>query len=163
MTIELSCMHDADDRVSVYRDSDGEIAFRTPGASVYTTDEDARAFGRKILALVDGDEPAPVAEVIRVGDRVEILPSRQNTTTAGRVGVVTSIDVYDDQLPYRIATEDPDPQFVAWASQVRKIGAPPASSDARDDTFSRAKLWLVDTEHTAADIIRLAEFLAGPA
>lgn len=93
---------------------------------------------------------------IKVGDRVEITKDRDWTSEdVGRQGVVTDAD-YGDDLPYKVKLDDGDD---VWFMDVRKVERPAPTS--REAAVSRAKELLTGTDHTGADVIRMAEFLAG--
>ncbi|WP_327379393.1 hypothetical protein [Streptomyces sp. NBC_01212] len=92
---------------------------------------------------------------IKIGDRVEITEYRSyDDECNGWTGVVVQID--NDGIPYLVRTEE---EGDVWAVNVRKLDT--AASLSRDDLVARAKAHLTGTPHTADDIIRLAEFLAG--
>lgn len=155
----LTCRMSANDYAEAYIDSDGDVRLAMNGSSghvhIYARPEDFARFACNVLTGT-GESIEPAGdEPIRIGDRVEILPSVDNHTTAGRVGVVKRIDT--DDIPYQVL--DDDGRFVAWASTVRRIGASPATS-SRASFVDQARKALDGTNPTAGDIIRLAEFLA---
>jgi hypothetical protein len=89
---------------------------------------------------------------IKIGDRVEITRYRSyDDEFVGKSGIVTQID--SDSTPYLVLTAD---EGEIWAEDVRQV----VGTD-RDALVARAKEHLAGTPHTADDIIRLAEFLAG--
>ncbi|MYR43117.1 hypothetical protein [Streptomyces sp. SID5910] len=99
---------------------------------------------------------APADGVVKVGDYVEITRYRSYSIEfEGLHGYVTQVD--DDSMPYLVATTD---EGEVWAEGVRRIGAS-APDSTRSDLVKRAQTALAGTNPTAADIIRLAEFLAG--
>lgn len=153
MEFTLKCRQDSSgsDRIEVERDYDGEIRFRLHGGSVFATDDAARTFAHQILALV-GDEAPDVT--VKVGDVVEILPSGHNSTSAGRVGRVSSIDT--DDVPYRIVAQDTG-EFIAWAAQVRRTA--PTSPHARTSLLAEARREAGDGA-SPADVLAYAKFLS---
>lgn len=92
---------------------------------------------------------------IEIGDRVEITKYRDyDDDCNGWTGIVVQLDT--DSIPYLVRTvEDGD----VWAQEVRKLGVPAATS--REALVTRAKELLAGTPHTVADIIAMANFLAG--
>ncbi|MFD7776616.1 hypothetical protein [Streptomyces sp. NPDC059753] len=123
---------------------DGEIILTGTKAGKFVMDacvrpDDARTFARGLLALadeVDGGE-APEPAPVKVGDRVEILPSVHNPSSAGRVGIVKKIDALDDDdVPYLIGEEGTG-RFIAWAALVRRVDAP---ADTRPKVGDRLRV-----------------------
>lgn len=94
-------------------------------------------------------------EAIKIGDRVEVTKDRDWTSRdVGARGVVKQID--DDSVPYLIECDNAEEM---WVMEVRKIDT--ALAVDRASYVERAKALLSDIGHSCADIIRLAEFLAG--
>ncbi|WP_405620327.1 hypothetical protein [Streptomyces sp. NBC_00076] len=137
----------------------------------YVSPNAARAFARGILALADEIDGGEVeaeettkSAPIKVGDKVQIVRAEAcSSHMAGRTGTVGVVDSDDPHLPYRVVDERGD--YIAWAREVRKVDEPatlpgrvPVVS-MRGDIVTQAKALLEGMEHTAADIIRLAEFL----
>jgi hypothetical protein len=93
---------------------------------------------------------------IKIGDRVRVVRELVAGTGVydGYTGSVTKVDV-GDIYPYLVALDDEKREV--WMHDVERVGSP---SD-RDALVARAKEHLAGTTHTADDIIRLAEFLAG--
>lgn len=92
---------------------------------------------------------------IKVGDTVRITSYRSYSTTyVGLVGTVVQID--DDGIPYLLSVPS---EGELWAEKVERVSGP--TSSTRDELVTRARGLLIDTNYTAADLIRMAEFLAG--
>jgi hypothetical protein len=167
MDIELRCMHDSDDRIRVERDSDGEIAFYTPGASVYATDEDARAFARKILTLV-GDEPAPAAEVVRpkVGDRLTVTTDNPRCAPVVRGDVITVAATdygHDSEDCVRFRHGRDDYLWFVPLSAVEPVDEVPAELALATDprvTALETALRIAGPDAPAAEVLAYAAFLA---
>ncbi|MFE7397989.1 hypothetical protein [Streptomyces sp. NPDC057557] len=100
---------------------------------------------------------------IKVGDRVRVIREFQHTAGnnyySGRTGTVTEVDTCDPSLPYNVRLDEADGTEL-WVYSVERIAPEPMPMD-RDALVARAKEHLAGTTHTADDIIRLAEFLAG--
>ncbi|MFF3312521.1 hypothetical protein [Streptomyces sp. NPDC002952] len=141
------------DTVDVSRDYDGDIKFSPDGGTVYTDDAGARAFARKILALVgDGaDESA-----VKVGERVEITKYRKyDDAYVGRTGVVTEVD--DDDIPYLVHV---DGYGGVWAREVRKVTPTAAPvSTSRAALLEEARK-AAGPGATPGDVLNYAKFLA---
>ncbi|WP_030962622.1 hypothetical protein [Streptomyces sp. NRRL S-378] len=69
---------------------------------------------------------------------------------------MTSIDIEDDEVPFRVVD---DSGGVTWAEEVEPADRPRGAD--REALVTRAKELLAGTEHTAADVIAMAAFLAG--
>jgi hypothetical protein len=105
---------------------------------------------------------------IRVGDRVRVLQADRaddDSYYTGRTGVIQATDFGDARLPYYVLLDEAE--HACWLYSVELVDKPSehvlsagATTD-RDALVARAKEHLAGTEHTADDIIRLAEFLAG--
>lgn len=92
------------------------------------------------------------AEALKVGDSVEIVSYRTyDNSYEGLRGRLLQID--DDDRPYLVDTET---EGTVWAAEVRKVDA----DAGRVALVEKAKTLLSDSNPTAADIVRLAEFLA---
>ncbi|AKZ59209.1 hypothetical protein SAM23877_6164 [Streptomyces ambofaciens ATCC 23877] len=160
----LRCRVTDGDYAEAHIDADGDVRLEVhmgqhTSAFVYGRPTEFAAFARAVLAGTGESVETLTDGSINVGDRVEILPSANNTTTAGRVGVVSKVDRSgNDDMPYRV--DDEAGGFIAWATRVRKISSDSATSP-RADFVSQARAALDGTNPTAADIVRLAEFLAG--
>jgi cytosine/adenosine deaminase-related metal-dependent hydrolase len=96
---------------------------------------------------------------VNVGDRVEIVVYRSyDGEFNGRIGVVTDVDDLDDGIPFRVRLDDTDDERV-WAAEVRLVT--PASTADREALVTRARALLAGTDHTGADVVAMAAFLAG--
>jgi hypothetical protein len=94
---------------------------------------------------------------IKVGDRVEIVTYRTwDEEYNGFRGVVHDIDT--DDIPYHVELDGGEGRRV-WAVSVALLDGS-ASSD-REALVTRAKELLAGTEHTGADVVAMATFLAG--
>ncbi|MYW28211.1 hypothetical protein [Streptomyces sp. SID2119] len=92
---------------------------------------------------------------IEIGTRVRFT---RGHSRAGQVGIVDDVDAFDDNSPYRVV--DDEGEFLGWTGDVEPVTS--ASSDQhREALVTRAKELLAGTPHTVADIIAMANFLAG--
>ncbi|MFF9525411.1 hypothetical protein ACF1DV_26030 [Streptomyces achromogenes] len=170
------CRHYADDYIRAHHNGksvvldcyvDGEHM-----ADPFLSPDTARTFARGILALadeVDGgeakEEPQPAP--LTVGDQVEITGDTGGLYF-GRCGTLLDIDTGDTEYPYLVRLEGRTGGGV-WVHAVRKLEQPaPAPADEpeaptnpRLTHLHQAEVALTEYEHTAADIIALARFLAG--
>lgn len=177
-----TCNSDEDDTITARVDGRSvELVANRHGRHMmetYLLTSDARTFARGILTLadeIDGGEvveaPAPGVAAkwgtIQPGDTVRVLVDDAECATVRRgdkftvhsanAGTVTvhdgrgdfwyfshaeSIELVDD-VPAESPADEPAPVLSTHAAHVRN-----------------AKTLLADTAHTAADIVRLAEFLA---
>ncbi|MGW2950734.1 hypothetical protein [Streptomyces eurythermus] len=114
----------------------------------------------------NGLEPLdkPAKREIKVGDRVRIVRNgyaEEGAENVGRVGILEEYDPNDTRCMYRVSLPDRDCGW--WCAEVELVDEPadePAVA-SRLTYFHQAETALTDFEHTAADIIRLARFLAG--
>lgn len=92
---------------------------------------------------------------IKVGDRVRVVSEYEDSAGrhADKTGTVDRVDLNDRCLPYRVALDGEDAD---WVYSVERIGA-----GDRERHVTRAKELLADTVHTGDDVIRMARFLAG--
>ncbi|KDQ65666.1 hypothetical protein [Streptomyces sp. NTK 937] len=96
---------------------------------------------------------------INVGDRVRIIREYKHRPGpfVGQVGTLTALDPGDDVFPYCVMLDGDS--AATWFHKVEPLNS---LSDAdRESLVARAKELLADTPHTVADIITMAEFLAG--
>jgi hypothetical protein len=99
---------------------------------------------------------------IKIGDRVRVVrvyPYACDSVYRGYEGIVKGVDPRDTDYPYDVTLDDGD--FSIWVHEVESLAPDPVHPSDRDALVARAKEHLAGTEHTADDIIRLAEFLAG--
>ncbi|MFF1684459.1 MULTISPECIES: hypothetical protein [unclassified Streptomyces] len=137
-----TCKTGEDDTITARADGESvELCAERNGRymmEAYLLPANARIFARGVLALADeidgGEQPEPAP--VKVGDRVEILPSEHNPSTVGKVGIVDRIDVWDEVLPYRVCDEATR-TAIAWASSVRKVDAP---ADTRPKVGDRLRV-----------------------
>ncbi|MGP3750840.1 hypothetical protein [Streptomyces sp. IBSNAI001] len=97
---------------------------------------------------------------IKAGDRVRVVREFRYSpgSYAGSVGVLITTDDEDSSLPYEVRLDGESE--TAWFHLVELETGTAAASDL-EALVTRAKELLAGTDHTASDIIRLAEFLAG--
>ncbi|WDM16694.1 hypothetical protein J3S85_37645 [Streptomyces lavenduligriseus] len=179
----LNCDADPTDYLTVDKDG-GDLEFfahRGGGSflvSIYPTVDAARTFARGILALadeIDGgeakEEPKPAA--VRVGDRFTVTRSFLEWAHVRAGDVVTVVEfVDDDSGDFRAVIEGGSSH--RWLFGPENIGngleplgtrvtadEPATVTDPRLTYFHQAEAALAEFEHTAADIIALARFLAG--
>lgn len=150
----IKCAEDNGDRIEVTDEGGNDIRFGLSGPSVWTTRDGAARFARQILALV-GESETSAPEGLKVGDRVEIVRATWMSDN-GKTGVLDTIDPSDPDLPYRVV--DDNGVFIAWAEEVRKLEEP-ATPSGFPAYVEQAKTLLAGTDHTGADVIRLAELL----
>lgn len=96
--------------------------------------------------------------IIKIGDYVEVTKDRTWTDEdIGKCGHVTAVDASgEDCLPYELKMDD---GRELWFMDVRTVD-PPATSADREALVTRAKALLAGTDHTGADIVAMAAFLA---
>lgn len=95
-----------------------------------------------------------------IGDRVRVTADPV-VNNIGRAGVLVDVEGDEfDPYPYHVQFDDGDGVADDWVSRVEKLVTAP-SAPSRADLVSQARAALEGTNPTAADIIRLAEFLAG--
>lgn len=97
--------------------------------------------------------------MLNIGDRVRVTvdPVANNV---GRTGVLVGQEGDEfDPYPYHVQFDDADGVADDWVARVEKLGT--VTTPTRVDLVERARAALAGTNPTAADIIRLAEFLAG--
>ncbi|CAM5400668.1 hypothetical protein ACTFBT_00990 [Streptomyces microflavus] len=99
---------------------------------------------------------------IKVGDRVRVVSEYTDGTGSinGRVGAITRIDSGDVVFPYRVLLDGDSEYDATWVYEVRPLEHTPAHAD-RESLVTLAKTLLAGTPHTVADIIAMANFLAG--
>jgi hypothetical protein len=152
----LNCTMTAGDHITGGIDSDGEVRLetRTNGGSelVYASPAEFRDFARKVLSEAGTDLDSD-DDSVTVGDYVEITVYRSyDRSHVGKRGTVTQID--SDGIPYLV---DTDTDGEMWAVAVRKTSR---AGGTRASYVGEAKRILAGSDPTAADIVRLAEFLA---
>nr|WSW58452.1 hypothetical protein OG513_07585 [Streptomyces sp. NBC_00998] len=147
-----------------------------PVKDAYATANNARAFARGILALadeVDGGESAAPTPAVKVGDRVRVVKDDRHNFTGkfiGLVGVIGEVDL-SSRLRY-LVTFGPgrhgDADGTWYCEDVERVDEPaavdqssPAQVSRLELLVTRAKELLTGTEHTGADVIAMAAFLAG--
>ncbi|MFD4699819.1 hypothetical protein [Streptomyces niveus] len=127
----------------------------------FLSPDKARAFANGITALANeidggGVRASSTSDPVRVGDEVVIVRA-DSASYVGRYGTVTEVDRVDTDLPYYVSVTG---GFGQWVAEVRKVTAPVvAPSSSREAYVTRAKGLLPGA--VDADVIRLAEFLAG--
>lgn len=155
----LKCRLSDTDHAEGFIDGDGDVRLRvhssTSSYHVYARPAEFAEFARKVLA--DAGERLDVdGGPIRVGDYVEITTYRSyDHRYDGYKGKVTELDI-GDGIPYLVNT---DTDGEVWAVDVRKVDEP-STNGTRSRCVDQARTALAGTNPTAADIIRLAEFLA---
>ncbi|WNI28607.1 hypothetical protein [Streptomyces sp. ITFR-6] len=102
---------------------------------------------------------------ITVGDRVRVVREYENTPGrhAGAVGSVVSIDNRDDRFPYEVRTDGGVNGEGLWVHEVELLDSVSSAAADRESLVTRAKSLLAGTEHTGADVVAMAAFLAGGA
>jgi hypothetical protein len=95
---------------------------------------------------------------IKVGDRVRVVRKYQvgESDYDGQHGTVTRLDV-GDHYPYYVQCDGQG--FSVWMHEVQPLT--PATYGDRESLVTRAKTLLAGTEHTGADVVAMAAFLAG--
>lgn len=180
------CAIDSADTITATRSSNRVELEPSSRTEVYLDPDDARTFARGILALadeIDGGEakeeaPAP-ARAPQIGDKVRILkddPYTQAGEFVGRTGVLRAVKDGVRTVPYRVRLDDPSGTWDDgswWVAEVELVDEPaePLADWERDlmgvttsspfaAHITEAKRLLTDTDHTGADVIRLAEILS---
>jgi hypothetical protein len=154
----LRCRVTAGDYAEAHIDGDGDVRLELhmgayTSAFLYARPAEFAAFARAVLAGTGESVETLTDGSVKVGDLVEITKDRDWTSEdVGRRGLLTQIDE-DDSLRYRVKLDDGGE---VWFMEVRKV-----ATSSRADLVTRARSALEGTNPTAADIIRLAEFLAG--
>ncbi|MYY03104.1 MULTISPECIES: hypothetical protein [unclassified Streptomyces] len=104
----------------------------------------------------------------KVGDRVRITQGYKYAPGyfAGMTGTLVEVDPDDSNLPYRVQGDGEPSWEKVWAHAVEVVTpvdpfAGAGAGPSRDTLVIRAKELLAGTDHTAADIIRMAAFLTG--
>ncbi|WP_435613258.1 hypothetical protein [Streptomyces sp. bgisy159] len=153
----LTCRVSGDETLTGIVDADGDVRLEMRSDisnHIYVRPDDFAEFARNLLADAGADAESGL---VKVGDLVEIVKYRSYSSEyEGLTGRVTAID--EDDLPYLVDTNDAGE---VWAVEVRKVSEPAPACPGREALVSKAKSLLADTPHTAADLLRLAEFLAG--
>ncbi|MBT2412692.1 hypothetical protein J7I94_19355 [Streptomyces sp. ISL-12] len=132
-----------------YIDDEGDVRLSMGGTSshIYTDPAAFLAFAQRVC----GSSAAINTDPVKVGDYVEVTKDRDWTSEdVGKRGCLLSID--SDDIPYEV-------DGVGYVMEVRRIDAP--ASSGRASLVTQARSALEGTAPSAADIIRLAEFLAG--
>ncbi|WP_327712432.1 hypothetical protein OG912_32425 [Streptomyces sp. NBC_00464] len=95
---------------------------------------------------------------IKVNDRVRVVReySTSESDYDGKYGTVTRLDV-GDHYPYYVQCDGQD--YSVWMHEVQPLE--PATNGDRESLVFHAKSLLAGTEHTGADVIAMAAFLAG--
>ncbi|MFE7624294.1 hypothetical protein [Streptomyces sp. NPDC057509] len=113
-------------------------------------------------------EPDTTSPEPKLGDTVRITQEYSNAPGpfAGMTGTLVKIDPQDSNLPYMVRGNGGTTWENVWAHAVKVVEtvkpvAEGAVVPSRDALVARAKEHLAGTPHSAADIIRLAEFLMG--
>ncbi|WDM16693.1 KOW motif-containing protein [Streptomyces lavenduligriseus] len=103
---------------------------------------------------------------LTVGDRV-VITGDLLKSLVGKRGTLTEIDERDTEYPYLVHIDGSTSGGV-WVQAVRReddveqpVPAPAPTSNPFAAHVEEAKRLLVGTEHSGADVIRLAEILAG--
>lgn len=94
---------------------------------------------------------------IKVGDRVRVVREYPDEASVydGKAGTVQAID--GTTYPYNVLVDGEG--YPEWMHEVEPLSAPPSPTD-RESLVTRAKSLLAGTEHTGADVVAMAVFLA---
>lgn len=95
---------------------------------------------------------------VKVGDRVRVVHEFAGGGWSGydgKMGVVLAVDV-GDTYPYDVKVDGEE--CTVWMHEVERLESAPTD---RESLVTRAKSLLAGTEHTGADVIAMAAFLAG--
>ncbi|MFJ3588631.1 hypothetical protein ACIQUY_04985 [Streptomyces sp. NPDC090231] len=174
---KITCQDDPNDRIQVSAyEGDSRVSFYSHDISVYVSSADARTFARGILALADevdgGEAKEPEADSpVKVGDKVRVLvddPDAQAGRFVGLAGTLAEMDLTDSSTPFMVRFGEGDHGDIDgswWCRRVELVTNEPIATTpapSRAELLTQARMHMSDvTTYTAADLIELADYLAG--
>ncbi|MFB7919357.1 hypothetical protein [Streptomyces sp. NPDC056061] len=179
MTDYVATCRDADHDTITASAGIADVALYPSGSceSVYLDPADARTFARGILALADeidgGEQPkaVPTLTAVKVGDEVRVVVDDPTYRAGEFVGATGRINEVNSgaELPYRVTLDAPHSNDTVrghwWCAKVERLAAAPTDDSAptpdRASYLAQARDLMSGENYTAADLIALADYLAG--
>ncbi|MGW6855851.1 hypothetical protein [Streptomyces xanthophaeus] len=92
-------------------------------------------------------------ELLSIGTRV------RETAYHDRQGSIRAVDTSDPLMTYSVKWDGEDSEMWVYTREIEAV--PDGAASDRESFVTRAKALLADTDHTGADVVAMAAFLAG--